>query len=377
LLDWREQFRPGQRYADRYQPLVITDATERSGEYFADGRPNSSSFEYQALLQSRCYLRGGATCLSCHTAPHQEHVANDVKPGDVCAGCHRNIDRAAHSHHKSATCLDCHMPRIASGVLDKFPDHTLDVPNPQNTIAHGVPNACNVCHADRSPAAMQAAIEKWWPDTRARQRRRLLLADAIDEKTRDSSRAPLEQVIRDTTEAPSLRGAAAILLGQRFPSDAAGVIAPLLGDRDPLVRSRFIEALGYANARTSADDVARLVGDPSVQVRQMAALVLSSFHDPRADRAIEKLAADPATRNLARPHILLALAAANRGDLDTAQRELLFVVDEVPYDSNALVMLADVAMRRGDRAAAKGWLEEALRFNPSQHGALARLASLR
>jgi tetratricopeptide (TPR) repeat protein len=269
------------------------------------------------------------------------------------------------------------MPKIATGVLDKFPDHTLDIPNPGNTIAHGVPNACNACHADRTPAAMQQAIESWWPDARARQQRRVLLAEAIDEKTRDASRAPLEQVIRDGAEAPSLRGAAAILLAQRFPSDAAAVIAPLLGDRDPLVRSRFIEALGYANARAAADDIARFTADPSIHVRQMAALVLSSFHDARGERAVEKLASDPATRNLARPHILVALAAANRGDLEKAQRELLFVVDEVPYDTNALVLLADIAMRRGDRAAAKGWLEEALRFNPAQRGALARLASLR
>jgi tetratricopeptide (TPR) repeat protein len=269
------------------------------------------------------------------------------------------------------------MPRVATGVLDTFPDHTLDVPNPPNTIAHGVPNACNVCHKDRSPDAMQQAIDAWWPNARARQQRRLLLADAIDEKTRDASRAPLEQVIRNRAEAPTLRAACAILLAQRFPSDAAGVIAPLLADADPLVRSRFTEALGYANARSAADDVARLLGDPSIRVREMSALVLSSFRDPRATPALEKLAADPATRNLARPHIALAIAAANRGDLDRAKRELDLVVDEVPYATDALVMLGDIAMRQGDRAAAKGWFEEALRFDPAHRGAHARLAAIR
>src|SRR5262249_55557019 len=58
LLDTKHRFKPGDRYDDRYQALVIVDGRERSGEYFADGRPSSSSFEYQALLQSRCFLRG-------------------------------------------------------------------------------------------------------------------------------------------------------------------------------------------------------------------------------------------------------------------------------------------------------------------------------
>jgi hypothetical protein len=375
LLDARDQFRPGERYADRYKPLVITDGTERSGEFFADGRPSSSSFEYQALIQSRCYLRGHATCLTCHTAPHEDHVANDVKPGDVCAGCHK-IDRASHSHHKTATCVDCHMPHVATGVLDTFPDHTLDIPNPRNTIAHGAPNACGVCHRDRSPSALQASIDTWWPAARARQQRRVLLADAIDEKTREGSRAPLEQVIRDAAEAPSLRGACAILLAQRFPSEAGGVIAPLLPTPDPLLRANYLEALGYAAARTTADDVARLLNDPSIRVRQMSALVLSSFHDPRAEPALTKLADDPSTRNLVRPHITLAIAAANRGDMPRAQQELEFVVSEVPYATDATVMLADIAIRRGDRPTAKAWLEEALRFNPSHRGARGRLEAL-
>ena len=55
LLDWRDQLRPGQNYADFYRPLVVTDGFERSGEFFADGRPNSSSFEYQALNRAAIF----------------------------------------------------------------------------------------------------------------------------------------------------------------------------------------------------------------------------------------------------------------------------------------------------------------------------------
>jgi len=375
LLASGDQFRPGERYDDRYQALVITDGTERSGEFFADGRPSSSSFEYQAVTQSRCFRLGNATCLSCHTAPHQDHGPNEMKQEGSCGDCHKNID-ASHSHHRSATCVDCHMPKLVSGVLDKFPDHAIDVPNPVNTIRHDVPNACTNCHRDKPPAEMQKAIEQWWPQAASRQARRVRLADAIDEKTRNASLAPLTAVVQDASEAPTLRGACAVLLAQRFPSDASRVLVPLLHDRDQLVREKLLEALGYAHTRDSAEGVASLLEDPAVPARQMSALVLASLGDRRGFDALEKLAADPKTRGLFRPHIMIAIDAANRGDYDRATRELDFAVSEVPYAVDALVMLGDIAARRGDFAKARGWFEEALRFNPSHRGALGRLAAL-
>jgi len=392
LLVSDEQFHPGEKYDDRYQALVITDGTERSGEFFADGRPSSSSFEYQAVVQSRCYRVGKATCLSCHTAPHQDHAANEVALDRGCGDCHKGPD---HSHHKkqtadsrqqtagapavrrplsvvrSPTCVDCHMPKLVSGVLDKFPDHTLDIPNPRNTIAHDVPNACTNCHANKPPVEMQKAIETWWPDAASRQARRSRLADAVDEKTRNDSLAPLTAVVQDTSEAPTLRGACAVLLAQRFPGDASRVLVPLLHDSDQLVRAKFVEAFGYARSRDAAEPIASLINDPAIQVRQMAALVLASFGDQRGFDALEKL-----PRALFRPHIMLAIRAANSGDFDRATRELDIAIGEVPYAVDALVLRGDIAARRGDFAQAKSWFDEALRFNPSHRGALARLAAL-
>lgn len=198
-LDPKGHFRPGDKYEEKFQPLVIVDGLQRSGEYFADGRPSSSSFEYQALLQSKCYMQGNATCITCHTSPHAEHVANELKPaaspGDAtCRNCHANVFAAGaqHTHHKTPqaqSCVACHMPPVVTGVLDRFADHTLDVPNPRNTIAHDAPNACNVCHANQSPQQMASAIATWWPNAAKRQARRNLLADAIDEKTAHTSRA--------------------------------------------------------------------------------------------------------------------------------------------------------------------------------------------
>src|SRR6185295_6085767 len=100
---------------------------------------------------------------------------------------------------------------------------------------------------DKPPAEMQRTIETWWPDARQRQARRVRLAAAIDEKTWSRSLAPLTAVIDDPSEAPTLRGACAELLAQRFAGDAARVLLPHLHDRDPLLRAKIVEALGYAH----------------------------------------------------------------------------------------------------------------------------------
>ncbi|MFL6246082.1 MAG: HEAT repeat domain-containing protein [Thermoanaerobaculia bacterium] len=384
LLDAKHRFRPGQRYDDHYQALVIVDGPQRSGEYFADGRPSSSSFEYQALLQSACYRSGHATCLTCHTAPHEKHGPNEMK-ADVdasCRECHAPVvaKGEAHTHHRSAkgaSCTGCHMPHLVSGVLDKFPDHTIDIPNVQNTIRHNVPNACGVCHAKKPAAELAQTVAAWWPQAAARQARRIRLADAVDEQTATESFPALVATVRDGSEAPTLRGAAAILLGQRFPNAAAPILTPLVDDRSEVVRARVLEGLGSTRNPAVADAAARHVDDPSLQVRHMAAIVLSFLNDPRGEAALQRLANDPATHGLFRPHVMLSIAAANRGDFATAEREIDAALAAAPYVADALVFRADLDARKGDFAATRSELEEALRFDPSHRGALRRLESLR
>jgi len=183
MMDVAHRFRPGQRYEDFFQPVVLLAGGERSGDYFTDARPSGSSFEYQALFQSKCYLKGGATCLSCHTAPHVAHAPNEMKlpkgaastvsvGSASCKGCHAAVfaQGEKHTHHKSAAaqdCMACHMPPVISGVLDKFPDHSLDVPAPENTAKHGVPNACGVCHEKQTPEALASRSRSGGPGRRS------------------------------------------------------------------------------------------------------------------------------------------------------------------------------------------------------------------
>jgi len=66
MLDAAEHFRPGERYEDSFDPIVMLIGADVSGDYFADGRPQTSSFEYQAMIQSKCFRKSELTCLTCH-----------------------------------------------------------------------------------------------------------------------------------------------------------------------------------------------------------------------------------------------------------------------------------------------------------------------
>ena len=386
MLDSEHRFRAGERYEDHFQPLVVVNGTERSGDYFADGRPKTSSFEYQALLQSRCFRKGQLTCLSCHTAPHAEHGDNELKPvagakgaaalGDAsCRGCHGQIAAMAeqHSRHKSPaamSCLACHMPKVVTGVLDHFADHAIDIPLPENTAAHQIPSACGQCHKDKAPAVLAADLKRLWPHAAPRQQRRLGLADAIDEQTAERSRPALLAVLADAEEAASLRGACALLLGQRFPRGAAPFLVPLLRSPDSLLRAQAVQALGFAQAREAIPALAERLHDPSLTVRSAAVLVLSGLGDARGVAAAQELARGKDSASLMQPHYLLAQLAMRRGDLQTTASELEQAVDRMPYFTDGLLGLAEVYMRLHKLTLAGDRIAEALFFDP--HSEVAR-----
>ncbi|WP_394822445.1 ammonia-forming cytochrome c nitrite reductase subunit c552 [Pendulispora albinea] len=396
VLDRANHFAAGQNYDEHYQALGIVDGRQHSGDFFVDGRPKTSSFEYQALIQSRCHLEGKATCLSCHTAPHGNHDANEVKKPDrappaggpsrtdasACKGCHEPLFAKAkeHSHHTSAqaqSCVACHMPKVVTGVLDSFADHAIDVPVPENTARHGVPNACGTCHKHEkdTPETLSRAIAAWWPRAAERAQRRIRIADAFDDKTKDQSLAPLQAVLADTKEASLVRGGAAALLAERFPKEARALV-PLLRAPDSFLRTHAVQALGVAGAKDTAPEIAALGRDPSLFVREAAALVLAQFGDNHAESQLRTLTGSAPSNALPRPHAVLGFALAKRGQMEEAISELERAVDLQPYFVDALVVLADLYAKQNRLDRTRARLDEALRFDPQNAAVKSRLRML-
>jgi len=382
LLDPAHQFQLGQSYDELYDPIVVAIGDGMSPEFFADGRPKTSSFEYQALLQSACYRKGQATCLTCHDAPHaaKEHAElRHHDPDAPCMKCHSSIDRASHSHHKTAAaqkCVACHMSAVVSGVLDHFADHTIDIPVPQNTTKHEVPNACGVCHRDRSADKLAEQLAAWWPDAQVRAARRLRLADAFDSATARQSARALLAVITDEDEAPTLRGAAMLVAAARFKQQTARPLQAQLASKSIILRAKACEALAIAKATNAGDALATHLDDPSLRVRLACALALYDLGDRRGEPALAKLASDPDSDHLLTPHLEVGLAHARRNDFAVAEAELTKVARLSPYFADPIVQLAAVLADEHKFDEARKRLDQALALEPYHKGAAVLLNKL-
>jgi hypothetical protein len=71
-----------------------------------------------------------------------------------------------HTHHAAGSagseCIACHMPKIAETIGDVMVrSHTFRFVWPAQTDTMKIPNACNLCHTDKTTAWATAALRSW------------------------------------------------------------------------------------------------------------------------------------------------------------------------------------------------------------------------
>ena len=138
-----EGYHAGNAFLDHYVPALLTPPL-----YYADGQQREEVYNWGSFLQSKMYRRG-VTCSDCHD-PHTQKLKADGNA--LCAQCHSAEKYDAKTHHfhtagsAGAQCVNCHMPAANFMVIDARRDHSLRVPRPDQSVALGVPNACNNCH---------------------------------------------------------------------------------------------------------------------------------------------------------------------------------------------------------------------------------------
>jgi hypothetical protein len=202
-------FKPGSLMEDFAEPFLISQPippNDPQGEFWPDGRPSRFN-RPQAVMDSQCFLKGGATCINCHVAhgsPYDHSLKLDIDvpghPGEhsrqsdtLGTQCHKTISRPsltggaprvvslttpsgleAHTHHpadsQGSRCINCHMADLNWRLLTRRLDHTFKPPVPELTAAFGEPNACTSCHDDKTPEWASAALDRWYGNHEARQR---------------------------------------------------------------------------------------------------------------------------------------------------------------------------------------------------------------
>jgi predicted CXXCH cytochrome family protein len=372
-------FAAGDDYYDHFLPIL--EFSQPQGEdpaYWADGRPRRFSTDAFGLWQSECYLKGGTTCLDCHVVPHNTDIDRNpqLRPdvNGLCTRCHQETGAAGsrHTHHgeKSAgsSCVECHMPRTVFSIKAGIRDHAMTIPAPENTLRHGIPNACNLCHQDRDAHWAAARMDEWWGP---RSRRKLIRrADAFTGARKgDRDAVPqLLAILGEPAEGALVRANAAGYLAG-FADDPAvrRALIGALADREPLVRAIAARTLNpdQAHRPEAAAAMAALLHDGAATVRLSAAVGLigmgmgppaGEYGAPLA-RAIEMfraraaLNADDAGQDVAagRFYLLTADPASAVAALQTS----LQLDPEIP----AQYLLGGAYAQQGNLTAAKQILE--------------------
>jgi predicted CXXCH cytochrome family protein len=171
--DWPVGFLMGKRLDDFWK-LEEHKLGETTFTHFADGTAHKNRMQGNDFVTSLMYTHGVA-CFTCHDAHGTDNNALLWKPANVlCLDCHGpnspngphapTIDQ--HTHHKAGSegseCIACHMPKIQQTIADvNVRSHTFHFVTPAQTEVLKIPNACNVCHTDKSPAWATAALKTW------------------------------------------------------------------------------------------------------------------------------------------------------------------------------------------------------------------------
>lgn len=152
----------------RQEPRLLEE------HFWPDGMIRVSGREFNGLLDSACFYGAKEdsrrlSCMSCHRMHQSREDARPVTewadthqlstPGEnneTCLTCHPALRRGlvAHTKHSASSagssCYNCHMPYTSYGLLKALRSHQISSPTVSSSVQTGRPNACNLCHLDKS-----------------------------------------------------------------------------------------------------------------------------------------------------------------------------------------------------------------------------------
>ena len=148
---------------------------------FAHGGHTWNSTEFADAVRGACYDREKAeahsmkalTCIHCHD-PHtgigKKWKRTPAEDSQSCMTCHEQFldegARAAHTHHAPGSsggeCMNCHMPKITEGLQDVVRSHRIFSPTEPRMLEANQPNACNLCHLDKSIDWTLKYLKDWY-----------------------------------------------------------------------------------------------------------------------------------------------------------------------------------------------------------------------
>lgn len=365
---------PGAPFLDGFRPALL-----EQGLYAADGQIEDEVYEWGSFLQSRMHAAGVA-CSDCHE-PHAGALR--AEGNAVCASCHRPevFDVPAHHRHaarsEAARCVSCHMPARTYMRIDARRDHSIRVPRPDLSPALGTRNACNDCHADRTPAWAAKAVERWYgPERRREPHFGAALHAARSGAT--GADAALAAVIGDAKQPAIARATALAELGAWLSPETLPALSAGLRDGDALVRFGAAQGARGLPPEQRVGELAPLLRDPARAVRTEVARALvgtpPAQWTPQDRAALADALAEWRTGHLAnadRPesHVDLGALHAELGELAEARAEYETALRIGPWFVPAYLNFADLLREEARDDEGEKLLRRAIELAPDSAAA--------
>jgi tetratricopeptide (TPR) repeat protein len=333
-----------QRFFDHYDLITLEDP-----DFYQDGRDLGENYTYTSWLRSPCVRAGKFDCIHCHTSSGRYRFATE-NPNGACLPCHQEkaANLEAHTHHKAGTpggqCIDCHMPKTRFAAMNRS-DHSMLPPTPAATLKYKSPNACNLCHKEKSAAWADAQVRKWHRDDY--QKPVLDRAALIDAARR-----------RDWKSLPQIL--AYIRAKDADPVFVASLIRLLVPCTDESKWPALLESLKHSSPLVRAAAAASITGRATDETR--AALVQATRDEYRLVRirSAASLAAVPVN----------ALPTSDQDSVKKATEELLDAYRARPDDFANHTNLGNFYMERGNLKESIQSFETAIKQRPDSVGTL-------
>jgi predicted CXXCH cytochrome family protein len=359
----------GQPFLEYYRPALLTAPL-----YYPDGQQHGEVYKWGSFLQSKMYA-AGVTCSDCHN-PHTGKLL--AQGNSLCVGCHlaSKYDTAQHHHHTAgsdgAKCVNCHMPTTNYMVVDPRHDHSLRVPRPDQSVAFGVPNACNNCHTKHDAKWAAAQVKKWYGhDPQGYQ----TFASAFAAAAADApgAQTQLRAIANDEAQPPIVRASALAQIIPALHQPTLEALAVGTRDANALVRLGALQSLTNAPMNVRLLLAGPLLSDPIRSVRIDAASILAAAPADKMD-ASTRAAFESAAKEFiesqrynadrAEAHVNLGTFYASQGDMGNAVGEIKTALQLNPLYIPAYVNLADIY--RADNRDAEGAqvLQEGIKLQP-------------
>ncbi len=377
-------FMSGDRYFDNFDLSTLENS-----DFYPDGRDLGENYTYTSWMMNVCASKSDLHCVTCHTSSGRDRFASN--PNDACLSCHREKVEDVHSHSlhpagsEGAVCINCHMPKTEFGRMVRS-DHSFRPPMPEATIRFESPNACNICHTDKTPEWANDIVKKrangnyqnetlYWAqlvrESRAGDWKRLdeILAIVSENKLNEVVIASFLRLLTNCEDEKKWDVVVAMLKSHSSPLVKAAAAASLAGNTSEKARQALIGA---------ASDDTRLV-------RISSAISLAGFSGDsftvHEAKLVEKATEEYIHSLVTRPddwsaHYNEGIFHQNRGDVNRALASYETAAGLYPASLMPLINSSVLYSYTGNPSKAEENLRKALQYDPASEAANLNLGLL-